>query len=163
MEQYSASRSAAEKPGFFASLSGIGKNVFSLLINRFELAALEATALGTNLAKIAAFCAVAAIGALFAIAYWSFLIVALAWEAMGAWILLIMALLFTAVVIGFLMAARNIVKSGKLSLPATMAELRHDRDMLFEQEQQNQRGQHNQYDQHDQHNRHDHAHRETSS
>lgn len=130
MERYAASRPAAE-PGFFAGLSGMGKNAFSLLINRFELAALEATAVGANLAKLAALGALAVLGAWFAIAYWSVLVVALAWDAMGAWILFIMALLFTGLVVGLLMAARSIVRSGKLSLPATMAELRNDRDALF--------------------------------
>lgn len=134
MENISSSRHTAEKPGFFASLSGIGKNGFSLLINRFELAALEATAVGTNLAKIAALAAVAVLGAWFAIAYWTVLVVALAWESMGAWILLIMAILFTVLVAVLLMAAMKIVKSGKLALPATMAELRNDRDALFNSE-----------------------------
>lgn len=132
MEHYSPSRPASERPGFFAGLSGIGKNAFSLLINRLELAALEATALGINLAKLAALGAAALLGGLFAVAYWSVLVVALAWDAMGAWILLLMAILFSAVVAGALVAARNIVRSGKLSLPTTMAELRHDRDTLFD-------------------------------
>lgn len=119
------------EPGLISGIAGIVKNSISLIITRVELAAMEMSALGANVAKLAVIAVLAVFGAWFAIAYWSVLIVSLAWEAMGSWILFIMALIFTGMVVGLLMYARNMIRNGKLSLPATMAELRSDRDALL--------------------------------
>lgn len=119
------------EPGLISGIAGIVKNGISLLITRIQLAATEASALGANVVKLIVIGVLAAFGAWFAIAYWSVLIVALAWETMGAWILFIMALLFTAMVVGLLLYARGMVRDGKLSMQATMTELRGDRDALL--------------------------------
>lgn len=129
MDQHSTS--TKPEPGIVSGIAGIVKNGISLLITRVELAALEMSALGANVAKLAVIAVMAIFGAWFAVAYWSVLIVSLAWEAMGSWILFIMALVFTGMVVGLLLYARSMIRAGKLSLPATMAELRNDRDALL--------------------------------
>jgi hypothetical protein len=46
-------------------------------------------------------------------------------------ILLIMAVLFTGATIGIALYVRSLFGKGKLSIPATLAELRRDRDALL--------------------------------
>ena len=75
--------------------------------------------------------AVGLFSALFAFAYVTVLIVYLSWEALGWKILLIMAIGFTAATVAVVMYARGLVASGKLSMPATLAELGRDRDALL--------------------------------
>jgi uncharacterized membrane protein YqjE len=81
--------------------------------------------------KLSVVFALGLVAAWFALAYWSVLLVYLAWNSMGWVILLLMALLFTAVAVSVFLYARSIVAQGKLSLPATMNELRNDRDALL--------------------------------
>ena len=110
---------------------GIAKNIFGLLLSRIELAALELAEIRTGLLKLALVFAVGLIAAWFALAYWSALLVYLAWDALGWKILFIVASGFTLVTIGVLLYARAIIAEGKLSMPATMSELRNDRDALL--------------------------------
>lgn len=122
--------SAEAAPGFFSSLSSLGKNLAGLLGNRIELAALEWSEVRANLIRLALVGAAALLVSWFAIAYWSVLIVYLAWESMGWLILLLLAAGFTAAGVGLLMYARSLLRQGKLSMPATMSELRKDIDTL---------------------------------
>ncbi|MBV8125278.1 MAG: phage holin family protein, partial [Paucibacter sp.] len=55
----------------------------------------------------------------------------LAWDSLGWKILPIMTVVFLLIAIGLVRYAQNMLRSGKLSLPATMAELKSDRDMLL--------------------------------
>jgi uncharacterized membrane protein YqjE len=50
---------------------------------------------------------------------------------MGWLILPIITGVFLLIAIGLILYARAVLRSGKLSLPATMAELKSDRDMLL--------------------------------
>jgi sulfite exporter TauE/SafE len=46
-------------------------------------------------------------------------------------ILPILTGVFLLIAVGLVLYARGLIRSGKLSLPATMAELKSDRDMLL--------------------------------
>jgi uncharacterized membrane protein YqjE len=59
------------------------------------------------------------------------LIVFLAWDSLGWKILAIMTVVFVLLAIALVMYARAMLRQGKLSMPATMAELKADRDMLM--------------------------------
>jgi uncharacterized membrane protein YqjE len=122
---------SSHAPGLIAGLAGIVKNLFGLFVSRIELAALELAEIRAGLTKLLVAFAVGIVALWFAIAYWSGLVVVLAWESMGWKILLVLATLFTLMGIGVLLYARALLNQGKLSMPATMAELRKDRDALL--------------------------------
>jgi uncharacterized membrane protein YqjE len=117
--------------GLIGGVLGLGKNLLGLIISRLELAALEFSEIGGNLRKLILLFALALTAAWFAIAYWSVLIVLLAWDSLGWKILLLMALAFTVLAIGLTLYARATLRQGKIALPETMAELRKDRDALL--------------------------------
>ncbi len=114
-----------------AGISGVARNLFGLVVSRVELAALELSGVRTNLLKLLLVAAVGIITGLFAIAYWSVLVVYLSWDSLGWKILLIMAALFSVLTVGIGLYARSLLTNGKLSMPATLAELSHDRDTLL--------------------------------
>lgn len=120
-----------DTPGLIAGISGMARNLGSLIANRVELAALELSSVGNNLLKLVLLGAIGVFTALFALAYWTGLVVYLAWDALGWKILFIMAALFTAATVAVAMYAKSILSGGKLSIPATMAELSRDRDALL--------------------------------
>ncbi len=128
MEQKPAGKSDTH---LTAGLIGIVKNLFGLFLSRIELAALELSEVRATLLKLATVFALGLLAAWFALAYWSVLLVYLAWNTLGWVILLVVAFGFTVVAIGVFLYARAIVAEGKLSLPATMNELRNDRDALL--------------------------------
>lgn len=129
--QQSHTTDAAPKPGFLAGLSIIAKNAFGLFFNRIELIALELAEVRTTVLKLSVVFALGVIAAWFALAYWSALIVVLTWDSLGWKILLVMALVFTLAMIAVLLYIRSTLQQGKLSLHATMTELRRDRDALL--------------------------------
>jgi len=120
-----------EHPGLFAGVLSLVKNLVGLIANRIELASLELSEVGGNLIKFQVLFAVTAIALWFAVAFWSVLLVFLAWNAWGWKILLVLGLFFSlvAVIVGW--RAYALLSQGKLSLPLTMAELRKDRDALL--------------------------------
>jgi len=105
--------------------------MFGLFMSRIELAALELAEVRANALKLVALFVLGAIVAWFALAYWSALIVYLSWPTLGWKILLILAIIFTAVAVGILLYVQSLLREGKLSMPATMAELRNDHDALL--------------------------------
>ena len=114
-----------------AGVGGIARNLFGLIVNRVELAALELSAVRTNLLKLLLVAALGIFTALFAIAYWSVLVVYLSWDTLGWKILLIMAGVFSVATVAIALYARALLAQGKLSMPATLAELSRDRDALL--------------------------------
>lgn len=112
-------------------ITGLAKNLFGLLVSRVELAAIELTEVRNHAIELIALFACGALAAVFALAYGTGLIVALAWDAMGWKILLVMFLVFLAIAVALVMKGLSMLKQGKLSFPATMKELQHDRDMLL--------------------------------
>jgi uncharacterized membrane protein YqjE len=124
-------RSDSGSPGLLAGLGGVARNMFSLMVGRIELAALELAAVRTNMLKLLLVAAIGIFTAWFAIAYWTLLIVFLSWEALGWKILLIIAAVFTLLTAVIVWYARSLVTGGGLSMPATLAELGRDRDALL--------------------------------
>ncbi|MBP0600691.1 phage holin family protein [Herbaspirillum sp. LeCh32-8] len=118
-------------PGLTAGLLGLAKNLLGLIISRIELASLEMSEIGANLVRFAVIFVLAAVALWFAIAFWSVLIVMLAWDAWGWKILALLGVVFSVATVGLVFYARSILTQGKLSLPATMSELRKDRDALL--------------------------------
>jgi uncharacterized membrane protein YqjE len=118
-------------PGLVSGLVGTAKNMFALVISRIELAALEFSEIGSHLFKLMLVCALGIMALWFALAFWSGLVLVLAWEALGWKILLILAAFFTILTIGTAFYVRSVLRQGRLGLPVTMAELRKDRDALL--------------------------------
>ena len=118
-------------PGLIASLGLVTRNAIGLLLNRLELAALELAQARNHLLQLVLVFALAVLLGGFALIYASVTIVYLAWAVIGWVILPIITAVFLLIAIGLIMYARGLLRSGKLSLPATMAELKSDRDMLL--------------------------------
>ena len=118
-------------PGLIASLGLVVRNAIGLLLNRLELAALELAEVRDHLLKLVLVFALAVVLGGFALIYASVTIVYLAWAAIGWVILPIITGVFLLIAIALIVYARAVLRSGKLSLPATMAELKSDRDMLL--------------------------------
>ena len=122
---------ASEAPGLIASVAGVARNTFGLILSRVELASLELAEMRNHVLQLVVVFALALIAGLFAIAYGSVTVVILAWEALGWKILLIMTLGFLVIAVGLMLYARALLRQDKLSLPVTLAELKADRDMLL--------------------------------
>jgi uncharacterized membrane protein YqjE len=119
------------RPGLIAGIADLARNMFGLLASRIELAAVELAEIRTNLLKMAVLFALGTIVAFFAIGYWTALLVYLSWDTLGWKILLILAVLCTVIAAAMLFYIQSLVKHGKLSMPATMQELRNDHDALL--------------------------------
>jgi uncharacterized membrane protein YqjE len=122
---------AVPAAGLIAGLAGLARNGFGLLLSRLELAALELSEVRNRLLKLALVFALAIVAVWFAIAYGTLLVVYLTWESLSWKILLIMTLGFAALAAGLLVYACSLTRQGKLSLPATMLELKADRDVVI--------------------------------
>ena len=118
-------------PGLMGGLTGLAKNLFGLAVSRVELAALELSEVRNHVIELVAIFALAVVATWFALAYGTAMIVALAWESMGWKILLIMFAVFLAITAALVFKGLAMLKQGKLALPSTMNELKHDRDMLL--------------------------------
>lgn len=118
-------------PGLMGGVSSLMKSLFGLVVSRLELAALEMSEVRNHLIELVALFGAAILAIWFAIAYGTATIVALAWDDMGWKILLILFVVFL-VITGVLVAkGLALLKQGKLAFPATMKELKNDRDMLL--------------------------------
>ncbi|ATQ78207.1 phage holin family protein [Massilia sp. CCM 8695] len=122
---------AVHGPGLMGGLTGLAKNIFGLVVSRVELAALELSEVRNHVLELLVVFSLAVLCAMFALAYGTATIVALAWESMGWKILLLMFAVFIAVTIGLVVKAKAMLKEGKLAFPETMNELKNDRDMLL--------------------------------
>ena len=127
----SLSEEKPASPGLLASLAAVGRNAVGLLLSRLELAALELSEVRNHLLALVTVFALAVVAGWFALAYLTVTIAYLAWDSIGWKILPILAGVFGVIALALLMYARNVVRSGKLSMPATMAELKSDRDLLM--------------------------------
>ena len=122
---------ASHAPGLIGSLAGVCRNTARLILSRVELAALELSEVREHLVQLSVVFALALVAGWFAIAFTTATLVYLAWEAIGWKILLILAGAFIIITLWLVMMARGLLKQDKLALPATMAELKADRDMLL--------------------------------
>jgi uncharacterized membrane protein YqjE len=117
-------------PGLIGGLSGLVKNLFGLVVSRVELAALELSEVRNHIIELVAVFALAVLAIWFALIYGTLTIVALAWDAMGWKILLLMFVVFLVVTAALVSKGLALLKQGKLTMPATMQELKNDREML---------------------------------
>ncbi|MEO5932358.1 MAG: phage holin family protein [Duganella sp.] len=118
-------------PGLIASLGHVARNSVGLLLTRLELAALEMSQVRNHLMHLVLAFALAVVAGCFALAYATVTIVYLAWDTLGWKILPILTGVFLLLAIGLMVYARGLLRGGKLGMPATMAELKSDRDMLL--------------------------------
>jgi len=118
-------------PGLMGGISGLAKNLFGLIVSRVELAALELSEVRNHAIELLAIFAGAILAVWFALAYGTATIVALAWDAMGWKILLVLFLVFVVITVALVLKGMAMLKQGKLALPETMNELRNDRDALL--------------------------------
>lgn len=118
-------------PGLMSGLTGLAKNLFGLVVSRVELAAIELTEVRNHAVELLAIFAGAVLATWFAIAYGTAMVVALAWDAMGWKILLLMFAVFLAITAILVFKGLAMLKQGKLAFPETMKELKNDRDMLL--------------------------------
>lgn len=125
------STAAAHGPGLLAGVTGLVKNAYGLVVSRMELAALELSEVRNHLIELVALFAIAAICGIFALAFGSAIIVALAWDAMGWVILLVMFVVYAALAVVLGMKGKAMLKEGKLSFPETMKEIKKDRQALL--------------------------------
>ena len=125
------SASSHQGPGLIASIAGLARNAVGLMLSRLELASIELSEVRNHLLQLVVMFALAMVAGLFAVAYGSVLVVFLAWDSLGWKILAIMTVVFVLLAIALVMYARAMLRQGKLSMPATMAELKADRDMLM--------------------------------
>jgi uncharacterized membrane protein YqjE len=126
-----AADNALPAAGLIAGLVGVTRNGLGLLLSRLELVALELSEARKHLFQLLGVLALAMLALWFALAYGTLLVVYLAWARLGWAILGVMAVGFAALALGLLWYARGLIRQGKLSLPATMSELKADRDMLL--------------------------------
>jgi uncharacterized membrane protein YqjE len=118
-------------PGLMGGLTGLAKNFFGLVVSRVELAAVELSEVRNHVIELVAIFALAALATWFALAYGTAMIVALAWDAMGWKILLVMFVVFLAITAILVGKGLSMLKQGKLAFPDTMKELKNDREMLL--------------------------------
>ena len=118
-------------PGLMSGLADMAKNLFALFVSRVELAAVELGEFRSNLLKLLLVSAFGLIAAVFALVFWSGLLVFLTWDYLGWKILLIVAAIFTVVALALFYKVKSMFTAGLLSMPATLAELRNDRDALL--------------------------------
>jgi uncharacterized membrane protein YqjE len=121
---------AAQHPNLLAGLTRAGKNLLGLAFNRMELAAFELAEVRVQLLKLIVIGSLALMAAGFAVAYWSVLVVLLNWDALGWRILAILAGFFSIVALALALLVRNLLKESP-AMPATVGELRKDRDALL--------------------------------
>jgi len=118
-------------PGVFGGISSLFKSLFGLAVSRVELAALELSEIRNHIIELVAIFAAAVLAVWFAIAFGAMTIVALAWESMGWTILLIMFAVFALITAVLVTKGLALLKQDKLAFPATMKELKNDREMLL--------------------------------
>jgi len=126
---------SAEPPG-----SGLASNVGTLIASvlkligvRLSMAVMELADARDAVLRVLLLGALAVLAAAFALLSLSAMIVALAWDAMGWRILLILFLAYLLLTLGMLWKARSIIASGQIGLPTTLAELEKDRAALLDQ------------------------------
>lgn len=119
------------RPGLIGGVGDLVRNLYGLLSSRLELAAVELAQIRSNVLKMAALVALAIVLGFFAIGFWLALLVYLSWDTLGWKILLILAVVCTAIVVAILLYVLTLIRNGGLSMPATMEELRNDQDALL--------------------------------
>ena len=118
------------QPGLTDHARLLVASLIGLVRARSSLAVLELADARDALLQVLFMGAAALLLSGFALACLSALVVALCWEALGWGILLVLFVVYAGVAVMLLQRARAIVASGRIGLPATLEELRKDREAL---------------------------------
>ena len=121
----------AAGPGLLDSAAGMARNALGLLLTRLELAAIELGEIRAQAMKLLLLGALFVLAAWFAVAWWSVLVVYLAWPTLGWKIIALMGVLFSALAWVLMHKLLAIVRDNRLSMPLTLAEMQNDRDALM--------------------------------
>ena len=126
---------SAEPPasGLASNVGTMITSVLKLVGVRLSMAVMELADARDAVLRVLLLGALAVLAAAFALLSLSAMIVALAWDAMGWRILLILFLAYLLLTLGMLWKARSIIASGQIGLPTTLAELEKDRAALLDQ------------------------------
>ncbi len=126
---------SAEPPasGLASNVGTMITSVLKLIGVRLSMAVMELADARDAVLRALLLGALAVLAAAFALLSLSAMIVALAWDAMGWRILLILFLAYLLLTLGMLWKARSIIASGQIGLPTTLAELEKDRAALLDQ------------------------------
>lgn len=119
--------------GLASNVGTMIASVLKLIGVRLSMAVMELADARDAVLRVLLLGALAVLAAAFALLSLSAMIVALAWDAMGWRILLILFLAYVLLALGLLWKARSIIASGHIGLPTTLAELQKDRAALLDQ------------------------------
>lgn len=118
--------------GLASNVGTVISSVLKLVGVRLAMAVMELADARDAVLRVLLLGALAVLAAAFALLSLSAMIVALAWDAMGWRILLILFLAYVLLAAGMLWKARSIIASGQIGLPTTLAELQKDRAALLD-------------------------------
>ena len=119
--------------GLASNVGTMIASVLKLIGVRLSMAVMELADARDAVLRVLLLGALAVLAAAFALLSVSAMIVALAWDAMGWRILLILFLAYLLLAVSMLWKARSIIASGQIGLPTTLAELEKDRAALLDQ------------------------------
>jgi uncharacterized membrane protein YqjE len=125
--------------GLASNIGTMIASVLKLISVRLSMAVMELADARDAVLRVLLLGALAVLAAAFALLSLSAMIVALAWDAMGWRILLILFFAYLLLVLGMLWKARSIIASGQIGLPTTLAELQKDRAALLDQHEPEQK------------------------
>ncbi|WP_028535990.1 phage holin family protein [Paludibacterium yongneupense] len=117
--------------GLIAGLNGVVKNGTGLLLTRLELAVLELSEARDHLLKLACVFSLLLVAICFSLACATVLVVVLSWAALGWKILALLAGGFLVLALVLLVYARALLRRHPHFLPATLSELKADRDIVL--------------------------------
>ena len=120
--------------GLASNAAAILDGVQKLLGVRFSMAIIEFADARAAFFQVLLLGAGALLASTFALLSISGMIVVLAWEALGWRIFLILFFAYLLLTIYLLWIVRNIIASGKIGLPLTLAELKKDRVVIFDEQ-----------------------------
>ena len=120
--------------GLASNAAAILDGVLKLLGVRFSMAIMEFADARAAFFQVLLLGAGALLASTFALLSISGMIVVLAWEALGWRIFLILFFAYLLLTIYLLWSVRNIIASGKIGLPLTLAELKKDRVVIFDEQ-----------------------------
>jgi uncharacterized membrane protein YqjE len=128
--QQSAQQTSADQ-GLGATTRDLIQNIIGLIAARLSLAALELSEARDAALLVIALALSAFMAASFAVIALSALLVVLTWDALGWRIVLILTLAYAGIAVVLVKQIRRIIYEGRLGLPATVAELKKDSEVLM--------------------------------
>jgi uncharacterized membrane protein YqjE len=128
--QQSAQQASSDQ-GLGATTRDLIQNIIGLIAARLSLAALELSEARDAALLVIALALSAFMAASFAVIALSALLVVLTWDALGWRIVLILTLAYAGIAVVLVKQIRRIIYEGRLGLPATVAELKKDSEVLM--------------------------------